>query len=152
MPQDPLIPVHLRSDAANRITLPKDFSGRTPFQGAKSFQAWLLLLTPGRYRLLTDEHVQSDQQLEPVRSLVLEGKSSMATEPTCAEETKRAAIVARLVPTTIAPQGPNWRITFPKAFDPFVPLDCDARNFSILFSLEGYWEIWYTDVLRRSIL
>ncbi|SRR5713101_794442 len=152
MPQDPLTPVHLSSDAANRITLPKHFSDRTPFCGTQSFQAWLLLLTPGRYRLLTNEQVQNDQQLEPVRSLILEGKSTPATEPTCSEEPTRAAIVARLLPTTIAPQGSCWRISLPKAFDVFVPPDCDPKKFSIFLSLEGYWEIWYTDVLRRAVL
>lgn len=151
MPYDPVV-AHLRSDAANRITLPKHFSDRAPFQGTKSFEAWLLLLSPGRYRLLTDEQVQSDLQLDSVRSLVLEGKSPAPTEPTLAEEPARAAIVARLLPTAISPQGPNWRISFPKAFDPFVPPECDPKEFSILLSLEGYWEIWYRDMLRRAVL
>jgi hypothetical protein len=151
MSHDPLV-AHVRSDPANRITLPKHCSHRAPFQGSESFDAWLLLLSPGRYRLLTDEQVQSDPHLEPVRSLILEGKSPVPTEPTLAEEPTRAAIVARLLPTTISPQGPNWRISFPKAFDPFVPPECDAKEFSILFSLEGYWEIWYRDVLRRAVV
>jgi hypothetical protein len=118
-------------------------------RGEETLQAWLLLLTDGRYRLLSDEQVQNSPLLEPVRLLVLEGKSAALTDPTYADEQKRAAIVARLVPTTIAPPKPGWRISFPKAFEVFVPPDCDPNAFSILFSLEGYCEIWYTDVLRK---
>jgi hypothetical protein len=111
----------------------------------------VLLLAPGRYRLLSDEQVQQDPLLEPVRSLILDGKSVDRTGPTIAEETRFAAVVARLVPTQIAPPGPGWRISFPKAFDVFVPSDCNPKAFSIIFCSEGYLEIWYTDVLRKAV-
>jgi len=153
MPPDALVPAPITADISNRITLPKNFSDRIPWmRGTESLQAWLWLVTLGRYRLLSDEQVQSDPQLEPVRSLILEGKSTAAAEPTHAEEPSRAAIVARLAPTAISPPGPGWRISLPKLFDMFVPPDCDQKAFTILFSLEGYWEIWYTDILRRAAL
>jgi hypothetical protein len=145
-----IIPAHTTADTANRITLPRTYSGRAPFCGSESFQAWLLLLMPGRYRLLTDDQVKNDPELEPVRLLITEGKVPAMADPTSAEPHERAARVARLLPTTISPPPPGWRISFPKAFDPFVPTDCDAKAFSVLFSLEGYWEIWYTDVLRKN--
>jgi hypothetical protein len=147
-----LIPAHTTSDTANRITLPRYFSDRQPFCGTEPFQAWLLLLMPGRYRLLTDDQVKNDPRLEPVRLLITEGKVPTVAEATCAEEPERAATVVRLLPTTISPPPPGWRISFPKAFDPFVPPGCDARAFSVLFSLDGYWEIWYTDILRKSAI
>jgi len=151
MAPDALIPAHTIADASNRIALPKHLSDRVSWiRGTESLQAWILLLTLGRYRLLSDGQVQSDPQLEPVRSLILEGTPAGASEPTHAEEPRCAAIVARLVPTLIAPPGPGWRISFPKAFDVFVPAGCDRKAFSILLSLEGYLELWYTDVLRKA--
>jgi hypothetical protein len=117
-------------------------------------QAWLLLLAPGRYRLLSDEQVQDDPQLEPVRLLILEGKPAVVSEPTYSKDLKEEAIVARLVPIAVAQhkQNQSWRISLPRELlRAFAPPDCgDPKAFSILLSLEGYWEIWYTDVLRRT--
>ena len=152
MDLDPVIPLHTSADASNRITLPKYLSDCLPWiQGTESIEAWILLVAPGRYRLLSDEQVQNHPRLEPVRSLILERKSASASEPTQAEAMGRAALVVRLLPTTITPPKPGWRIAFPKAFDPFAPPECDRKAFSVLFSLEGFLEIWYTDVLRKAV-
>jgi hypothetical protein len=112
----------------------------------------LLLLAPGRYRLLSDEQVQSDPRLEPVRLLILEGKTVAVTEPTRTQELRSAALVARLVPIPIAYSKQCWRISLPEDLDAFAPPDCDPKAFSVLFSIEGYWEIWCTHLLRRSAL
>jgi len=153
MSPDAYIPVHVTADTYGRITVPKHLSDCIPWlRGTENPQAWIFLIAASRYRLLSDEEVQSDPQLEAVRSLVLEGKSAAVTEPTFAEESRRAAIVATLVQATIAPFKPGWRISFPKGFNVFRPPECDPNAFSILLSLEGYLEVWYTDVLRKAAL
>jgi hypothetical protein len=154
MPNEPLVPVHTSLDPDNRVTLPKHVSDRILWMTGTNVQAWLLLLAPGRYRLLSDEQVQNDPQLEPVRLLILEGEPAAVSEPTCSKGLNDEAIVARLVPITPAQhkQSQSWRISLPRELlKAFPPPDCaDPKAFSILFSLEGYWEIWYTDVLRRA--
>jgi hypothetical protein len=153
MTWDLLIPVHTTSDASNRITLPKYLSDCLPWvTGTDTIEAWVLQIELGRYRLLSDEQVQGDSRLEPIRSLLLEKKTASPTEPTFAEEIGRAAMVARLLPTAITPPKPGWRIAFPRAFDPFAPEGCDRNAFSVLLSPEGYLEIWYTDILRKASL
>jgi hypothetical protein len=147
-----LIPAHATADASNRILVPKNFSDRVSWmQGTQTLEGWILLIEPGRFRLLSDEEVTRDPQLEPIRSLALEGKSAVGNEPTRAEELKLAAMVARLVPISIAHSALGWRVAFPKVFNKFAPSECNRKAFSILFSLEGYLEIWYTDVLRRAV-
>ncbi len=121
-------------------------------RGEKALEAWLLLVELGRYRLLSDEQVQSDPHLEPIRLLIVEGKSVAVTEPTHAEEPRHVAMVARLVPIIITAPGPGWRIPFPRAFEVFVPPDCDPKKFSVFLSPEGHWEIWYTDVLKKTVI
>jgi hypothetical protein len=69
---------------------------------------------PGRYRLLTDDQVKNDPQLEPVRLLITEGKVPSVAEATSAEEPGRAAIVVRLLPTT-SPNCHTPCITIPIA-------------------------------------
>jgi len=155
MPSEPLALVHHTSlDPDNRITLPKHFSDQIPWMTGTDVRAWLLLLAPGRYRLLSDEHAENDPQLEPVRLLFLERKPAFVSEPTYSKGLNDEAIVARLVPITPAQhkQSQSWRISLPRELlKAFAPSDCgDPKAFSILLSLEGYWEIWYTDVLRRA--
>jgi hypothetical protein len=151
MSTETLVPVHTRMDASNRVPLPKQFSECVPWmRGTSSLRGWLFIISPGRYRLLSDEQVQNDSQLEPLRSLILEQRS-VATDPTSAEAPERAAMVARLAPVQITPPGPVWRIALPKAFGIFAPPGCDRTAVSVLLSLEGYLEIWYTDVLRTAV-
>jgi len=144
-------PAHVTKDISGRITLPKQFSDRVPWMsGTVPIQAWLFLLQLGRYRLLSDTEVQDHPLLEPVRSVVLEGAPAARADPIFAEEFSRAGLIARLVPTTISPPKPGWRINIPKGLDIFLPPETDANALSVLISMEGYLEIWYTDVLRRA--
>lgn len=152
MPNEPLVPVPCPLDPDDRITLPKHFSDLVPWAASTDGRAWLLLLESGRYRLLSDEQVQGDPRLEPVRLLILEGKPIAVSEPTYARDLRDDAIVARLVPIAVAMhrKSGRWRISLPRELEAFEPPDCGQRKFSVLFSLEGYLEIWYTDVLRRA--
>jgi|ERR1700722_9667047 len=153
MPPSFHIPSHVTADAYNRITVPKHLSDCVSWlNGNDTLQAWLLLMSVGRYRLLSDHQVQSDPALEPIRSLILEGKSVSTADPMHAEEPRRAAILARLAPTAVSPPGPGWRISFPKSLGVFVPPECDQKAFTVLFSLEGYLEIWNTEILKRATL
>jgi len=148
----PIVPFHTSLDPDNRLTLPKHICEQIQWMTGGNVRAWLLLLAPGRYRLLSDEQIENDPRLESVRLLILEGKPAIASEPTYAEKLEDEAIVARLVPINIAQhkQSQNWRFLFSKELSALAP-DCDVKQLSILLSLEGYWEIWYTDVLKKSL-
>jgi hypothetical protein len=150
---DPIVPAHTSiPENDNRITIPKHLSERIEWDGT-DIQIWLLLLAPGRYRILLDEQVQNDPKLEPIRLLILEGKPALNVAPSFAVDFSAEAIVAKLVPTRMEhPPKKTWRIVFPSELNVFAPPDCDPNAFSILFSLEGYWEIWYTNVLRTAVL
>jgi len=149
---DPYVPAHVTADEYDRVTVPPHLSRCIPWmQGTATLSAWVLLIAAGRYRLLSDEEVERHPQLEPLRSLVLEGKPAVATEPTSANSSAEASKAARLIPTKIAPFKAGWRISFPDAFRVFRPRDCDPRAFSILISFQGYLELWYTDALRQQV-
>src|SRR3954469_15945419 len=113
-----LTPIHTKSDSG-RVSIPKHFSEHVPWiagagASADALQAWVLLLSPGRYRLLSDAQVQSDPYLRPVRLLILEGLPVSPMGPSSAEEAEQVAIVAKLVPVSIAPpeaSGPGWRVS-----------------------------------------
>jgi hypothetical protein len=152
MSLEPLTPVSTKADSSNRITLPNHISERISWMTGADLRAWLWLVEHGRYRLLSDAQVESDPQLEPIRQLILEGTSASVAEPTRAQETVEAAMVARLVPISIAHPKPGWRFSLPKELDAFRPPGCNPKDFFILFSADGYWEIWYKDVLQKAAL
>jgi hypothetical protein len=151
MSNEPLVPQQIARESDDRITLPKHFSDRVPWAADTGGRAWLLLFESGRYRLLSDDQVQGDPRLDPIRSLLLEGKPTLVSDPSCSKALREEAIVAKLVPVSVAlhKASKRWRVSLPRELEALGPPDCDPEKLTVLYSLEGYFEIWYTDVLRR---
>jgi hypothetical protein len=137
---------------AGRITIPKDLSERLPWIASSNVHGWFYIISAGRYRLLSDDQVQDDPALGAIRRLVLEGKSSEdQTEASQADPESHDSIVARLWPLSVGLQDQKWRLTLPNELLSLLPPGCNPRSVSILLTPEGYWEIWYTDVLRKAL-
>jgi len=158
MRPEPQSVVHVDCEPGQRILVPQHFSKHVSWmRGANAIQCWLYLIEPGRYSLLSDQNLKDDAHLESVRDLLVEGEVP-AAEPTQAEGISKAAIVARLARTTISPHRASstdeasWRLTFPKVFEIFAPPDYTPTKLSVMVSIEGYLEIWYTDLLRKAVL
>ena len=107
----------------------------------------MFVLEPGRNRLLSDENVQNDPQLEPVR--LLQEQTVAPSRPSQAKPLRDAAIIAQLISVTIDLHRGSWRILIPEEMAALAPPDVNPRDLSILMP-EGYIEIWYRDVLRRA--
>jgi hypothetical protein len=116
----------------------------------KEVQAWLFLIEPGRYRLLSDEQVQNNARLAVVRLMALQQQTDMPGEATLAKPMRDAAIVVQLIPITIDFHKGSWRFPITADLEALNPPDTDPGAFSILM-LEGYLEVWYRDVLRRTL-
>jgi len=149
MPRNPLV-VHVTLPLDNRLNLPKLFCDRLAWMTGKDVQAWLFLVEPGRYRFLSDEDVQSDPQLEPVRLLAVQEETTIPPHPSAAKPLRAAAIVAQLTPVTIDLHKGSWRVFLSEELTALAPPDANPRALSILMP-EGYLEIWYSDVLRRAL-
>jgi hypothetical protein len=136
----------------NRIPLPKHLSDRLAWlSGSETISAWLWTISPGRYRLLSDEQAQVDPKLEFLRSLILNEESIPPFDATSAKSPEDAALVAMLIPIQIKPSKLYWRISFPSELDEFIPPGCEKNKFSILLSPERHLEIWYTTILRNAL-
>lgn len=137
----------------NRIQLPKHFSDRlTWLSVSETTAAWIWTVSPGRYRLLSDEQVQLDSTLDLLRSIMAAQHLAPSTSPTVARNSKDAAVVAMLIPTQLKFQRSYWRLSFPDPLKEFIPPGCDEKKFSIVVGVEGYLEIWYTHTLREAVL
>jgi len=146
MPRNPQVE-HSPLPADNRLTLPKHFCDRLSWMNGEVSEAWLFVLEPGRNRLLSDENVQNDPQLEPVR--LLQEQTVAPSRPSQAKPLRDAAIIAQLISVTIDLHRGSWRILIPEEMAALAPPDVNPRDLSILMP-EGYIEIWYRDVLRRA--
>jgi hypothetical protein len=139
---------HVTADAGNRIVLPKHLCERVPWLARSSpVSAWVYLISPGRMRILSDEEVKQDPLLEPIRSLIVNESEPPKNGSTMAEDLTRAAFVARLVPVSLTLPSTGWRVPVPRVFETYLPLEYNRRAFSVIFSVEGYLEIWYTQLL-----
>jgi hypothetical protein len=144
--------VALDSDG-RRITIPKQFADRMRWDAdGKAITRWLWFVSPGRYRLLSDDQVGTDPQLDTFRSLMLEEWPKPSTTATSVQPPEITAAVARLVRVEVKTNKSYWRLSLPVEFDPFIPDDCDRKALTVLVSPEGYLEVWYKDVLRNAIL
>jgi hypothetical protein len=142
--------VRIKVPPDNRITLYKPFCDTlTWLVGKAEVEAWLYLIEPGRYRLLSDEDIENDPELRPVRAAILEEKPNANTLPSQAADIRDAAMLIRLVPITIDFHKGSYRTLYAEELAALAPRYCDPRDLSILMP-EGYLEIWYSDALLRA--
>ena len=140
--------VHCQLPVDNRLTLPKHFCDRLAWMSKDIKEAWVFIIEPGRNRLLSEENVQSDPFLHPVR-LLREHASVTAGLPSQAKPLRDAALIAQLIPVSIDLHRGSWRLLIPEEMAALAPPDVNLRELSILMP-EEYIEIWYKDILRRA--
>jgi hypothetical protein len=142
----------LRGDGFGRIPLPKDLCAQVPWlNGNDPIPGWLLLLSEGRFRLLSTEQVKRDDQLEILRNTALQEITPENGEPSEAEPAEIAAQTAKLFQIELRPhQSSSWRFAIPREMEIFSPPGPDSGFFVAAFSREGYWEIWYLESYKQA--
>jgi hypothetical protein len=132
-----------------RIYIPSHLVGTASLSGSAEIERWLLVVTPGRYRLLpksvTVGQINFSRILRHTETVGALGDGLDWTE-----NNEQPGIRARLIDCTISPPEPGWRINFPKAARQLVP-EKEDRSFVFMFSVAGYVEIWFPDTLRRAV-
>jgi hypothetical protein len=146
MAEEFFAPEFVQSGKDRRIAIPQRHCRRISWVagGGKSVRGWLLVLVPGRFRLLSDSDVERDKRLSDVRSLVLGGPTEVGASPVEFESDAKAAVIGRLVPVFI---DPTSRIVIPREI---LPNERERWTFVLLFSL-GYLEIWLVDVYNAAL-
>jgi hypothetical protein len=136
--------VHCGKD--RRITIPQRHSKKIAWVvgSSKPIRGWLLLLVPGRFRLLSDSDVERDRRLAEIRSLIIDGPTELGASPVEFDSDSKAAVIGRLVPVFIDPAS---RIVIPKEV---LPNGRERWTFVLLFS-SGYLEIWLADVYDAAL-
>jgi hypothetical protein len=130
----------------DRIRLPPRFAEQAGLAGKKPTECLLIVITAGGYRLLT-QFTDTDSDLtELVGRWEEAGEKGDALEGT--ESNRLVGIRAKLIPCTVSPRGPGWRVHIPKAARQLAPGD---RSGVFLVIVEGQVELWFPDPLRQAV-
>jgi hypothetical protein len=114
--------------------------------------AYLYVVAPGRYRLLSSLQVHGSA---PLVALLERLKQLDSPDPSLAPYEAEADYVTvapmRLRPIKLAlkgPPGPGWRMTLPRDLPPLGTAEV-GQHLSLLFS-QGYPELWSADRFNRG--
>ncbi len=129
-----------------RITIPLPWCKRLAWlTGSKTLLVWLLMYVPGRFRILSDDEVQRDTTLSSLRSVIMDGPSPTEVNPTEFDPNERAALLGRLIPTSLS-LGESCRLIVPKQAAP----SGRGREYILMFC-QGYLELWFTEIYHEAL-
>ncbi len=134
----------------DRVALPSRVNDFVRFPGKDAIECWLLVVTAGRYRLLLEPLTAPEDT--GILARIQQGWEEYGTPGGVldgAGSNERAAILARLLPTTVAPMGTGWRVTIPKEAKMLTPAS-EERSFVFVMVVAGNIEFWFPDTLRRA--
>ena len=133
----------------DRIYLPPRFVKQIGLaKNETKVDCWLLVVNPGRFRLLRRPTGTATGVLSKITD---QGKEVAAPGDELDEiaNNPRAAIRARLIPCIASSRGPGWRITVPKVARNLAR-DGEKSSFVFLLIVAGFVEVWFPDTLREA--
>jgi hypothetical protein len=131
----------------DRIRIPVDFVKAAGLSGEKPIGAWFLIVGPGRYRLVTDEHLSGEPDM--TRTLRQpEGAFGDFLDTT--DNNAEAAMRVRLIPCVVSPLGPGWRVSVPRELR-MIASDEEASSSAFLLVVKGFVELWFPETLREAL-
>jgi hypothetical protein len=135
----------------DRIPLPARLIEVAHFSGDDPVNCWLLVITVGRYRLVTKLPTPPADTSSLMR--ILREREELAADGDLLDSTdsnEQAGIRARLIPTIASRLGTTWRVIIPKEAKMLVPASED-HSFVFVLVVAGFIEFWFPDTLRRAV-
>jgi len=132
-----------------RICLPPRFAEQAHLAGSTQVECLLLVITPGRYRLLRRPTRAAAGDLSKILHKIEEVELAGDILES-AENNAQAAIAARLIRCIASPPGPGWRITVPKEARKLAA-EKEQASFVFLLIVSGFVELWFPDTLRKAV-
>jgi len=117
--------------------------------GDQPIEAWLLMGSPARCRLLSTADVEKTPEWQSAlyRISALDEPTSPAIE---FDDDASVGLALRLAPVQITPPKPGWRVTLPRMIAAIMRIRPEESDLAALF-LNGYIEFWTMEAIRSSI-
>ena len=131
-----------------RVRLPAHVVRRAEL-GETALECWLLVITPGRYRLIPNEVAANSVEFKELQEQIeeIEQKAGVLDGT---DTNERAALVTRVIRTTAYPdEKKNWRATIPPGARQLAS-DGESASFVFVAICAGFIEIWFPDALRQA--
>jgi hypothetical protein len=147
----PLVePVNLTGDRS-RFFLPRDVTDHIDWlAGEEDTEAWLVVVDKGRFRLLSDAELKGNAFLSDLISH-FDSRFKAKNEPTEVFPAEKASLPARALSVSIRRHTSGCRMSRPREMRLFLPQDYDEGAWVMIFTAEGFWEIWHRRVFSDSV-
>ena len=133
-----------------RLTLSQSALQRVDWiAGRQPVDAWLLLGSPGRCRLLSAAEVGSDPTLQGLRARIASELNSPSPGALEFRDEASVALALRLVAIRITPPPPGWRLRLPGPIATIMQIRPGGSEIASLF-FQGHIELWTIETLRSS--
>jgi hypothetical protein len=139
----------LAVDGSYRITLPQPFARRVGWiTGDQAVEAWVLVGSPGRSRLLSSAEAVGDPDVQALQEKIAEVSFPDQNLLEFQDETL-AVLPLRLLQVQIRRRGQGWRLALPTPIAAIMQIHPAKRGIAALF-LEGHIEFWAIETLRAA--
>lgn len=135
----------------DRIRVPAHLVELTQLKGGSPIECLLLVVTPGRYRLLPN--LAELKKTKSIGKILSETEDLQEPGDVLAgtDSNAWAALPDRLMETTASPDKKrNWRVTIPEEARMLVP-GGEKERFVFIKVCAGFVEIWFPDTLRQAL-
>ena len=141
--------LHLAEFDGDRVRLPGDIADRVPLKGSEQVNCWLMVVSPGRFRLMLrgerrDAKGDLARVLDEIEKVEQPGEVLAYTESDA-----KAALVGRMIPASASPPGPGWRLNIPRIARAVSPGGREAK-FVFLAGASGYVDVWFPEAWRQA--
>ncbi len=141
-------PIFVRVDSNRRIVIPTALSSVTAcMTGNQPLDAWLLMNTPQRFRLISKADAENDLT---VSRLIKMSSSASDAGPAEFEDAAVVALRARVRPVRLSRHDTGWRLTLPTIVAQLMQLDRGDSKLAIL-AVPPHIEIWSSDALASAL-
>jgi hypothetical protein len=135
---------------SGRIGIPGHFATATGWiQGTEDIEAFLVMLTLGRYRLVSATEASEDSDFAALKDRIESSSRDVNSSALDFQEDSIATLGVRLIKTNLSPSGTEWRLTLPAVVTQILRTH-PKRGSALLLMAGRYIEVWDTEVYRAS--
>jgi hypothetical protein len=135
---------------SGRIGIPAQFSAATGWiQGTEDIEVFLLMLTLGRYRLISATEASEDQDVVALKDQIESASRDSNGSAFEFQEDPLATLAGRLIKTSLSPSGTEWRLTLPPIVTHVLRVH-PKRGSALLLMAGRYVEVGDTEVYLAS--
>jgi hypothetical protein len=117
--------------------------------GVHALDAWLLMGSADRCRMLSSSELDSDPELQKLQSNITDEINASSGSVLDFREASTAALPLRLVPIKINRYGSGWRLVIPQVVAVTMRIRPTQSDVVALF-LDRHIELWTIEILRTA--